>query len=171
MYKIFKEVYPKFNEVLEQCKSIAEEHGNWEYNWDSQIAIQTNDDSKEDWLAGTGAATSKTPEWERSFNKLQPSLIGTPISEYLQWLDVPVYRARIMMAREKGCYSVHRDYSPRLHLPLVTNKQCNFLFTDPLQMFHMPADGRTTWVDTTKHHTFMNGSVEKRLHLVMIVEE
>ena len=171
MYKQFKSVYPNFSEVVEQCKSLAEQHGNWEFNWDSQIAIQTDDDSTENWLAGTGKIVAKTSEWEHSFCKLQPSLKGTPVDKYLQWLDVPVYRTRIMMAKEKGCYSVHRDYSPRLHLPLVTNIQCNFLLTDPLQMFHLPADGTTTWVDTRRLHTFMNGSTEKRLHLVMIVKE
>jgi len=171
MYKEFKPVYPNFDLVVEQCKKLAEQYGNWEINADCQIAIQTDDDSKEDWLAGTGRSAEKTPAWEHSFNKIQPSLKGTPIDDYLNWLGVPVYRTRIMMAREKGCYSIHRDYSPRLHLPLVTNTQCNFLFTDPLQMFHMPADGTTTWVNTKKYHTFMNGSTEKRLHLVMIVEE
>jgi len=171
MYKEFKPAYPNFNLVVEQCKKLAEKYGNWEINADCQIAIQTDDDNREDWLAGTGRSITKTPEWERSFNKIQPSLKGTAVDDYLNWLGVPVYRARIMMAREKGCYSIHRDYSPRLHLPLVTNTQCNFLFTDPLEMFHMPADGITTWIDTRKYHTFMNGSTEKRLHLVMIVEE
>lgn len=171
MYKEFKPAYPHFEDVVNQCKQLADKYGNWEFNWDSQVAIQTDNDTEDNWLAGTGKSISKTLEWEQTFNKLQPSLKGTAIDKYLQWLDVPVYRTRIMLAREKGCYSVHRDYSPRLHLPLVTNKQCNFLFTDPLQMFHMPADGRTTWVETTKPHTFMNGSTEKRLHLVMIVKE
>lgn len=170
MYNQFKSAYPKFDEVVKQCKTLADLHGNWEFNSDSQIAVQTDDDSNDNWLAGTGVGTGKTTTWEQSFNKIQPSLKGTPIDEYLQWLGEPVYRTRIMMAREKGCYSIHRDYTPRLHLPLVTNTQCNFLFTDPLQMFHMPADGTTTWVDTTKPHTFMNGSTEKRLHLVMIVK-
>jgi len=35
----------------------------------------------------------------------------------------------------------------------------------------LSADGTTTWVDTTKQHTFMNGSTERRFHLVMIVKE
>lgn len=171
MYKEFKSVYPEFDAVVKQCKGLADTYGNWEFNYDSQIAIQTDDDSRENWLAGTGKSETKTIAWEHTFNKLQPSLQNTAIDKYLQWLGVPVYRTRIMMAKEKGCYSVHRDYSPRLHLPLITNKQCNFLITEPLQMFHLPADGRTTWVDTRLPHTFMNGSTEKRLHLVMIVKE
>ena len=171
MYRQFKPAYPKFKEVFDQCNRLAALHGNWESNLDSQIAIQTNDDTTENWLAGTGKSVAKTPEWEHLFNKIQPSLRGTPLDQYLQWLDVPVYRTRIMMSKPKGCYSIHRDYSPRLHLPLVTNDQCNFLITEPLTMFHLPADGITTWVDTTKQHTFMNGSTEQRLHLVMIVKE
>jgi hypothetical protein len=169
-YKEFKPVYHDFDKVVDQCKHLAEIYGQWEYRMDGQIAIQTNDPNIDNWLAGTGHSTAKTKDWEHSFRYLQPSLVGTALDDYFKWLNVPIYRARIMLAREKGCYSIHKDYSPRLHLPLVTNTQCNFLITEPLQMFHLPADGTTTWVDTTKSHTFMNGSTEKRLHLVMIVE-
>lgn len=171
LYKQFKPEYPYYNEVVEQCKKLTKLHGNWEYMSDGQISIQTDDPSIDNWLAGTGHSTAKTKDWEHSFCHLQPSLIGTALDDYIKWLAVPVYRARIMLAREKGCYSIHRDFSPRLHLPLITNMQCNFLITEPLTMFHLPADATTTWVDTTKHHTFMNGSTEKRLHLVMIVEK
>jgi len=171
MFKEYKSRYPKFNEVVDQCRQLAEQHGNWEFNYDSQIAIQTDDSSIDNWYAGTGQSQAKTNKWEHSFCHIQPSLRGTVIEAYLKWLDIPVFRTRIMMSRPKGCYSIHKDYSPRLHLPLMTNKQCNFLITDPLTMFHLPADGTTTWVDTTKQHTFMNGSTEQRLHLVMIVEK
>jgi hypothetical protein len=170
LYKEFKPAYPRYNEVVEQCVKLAKLYVDWEYRSDGQVSIQTDDPSVDNWLAGTGHSTAKTKDWEHKFCHLQPSLIGTAIDDYFKWLAVPVYRARIMLAREKGCYSIHKDYSPRLHLPLVTNTQCNFLITDPMVMFHLPADGRTTWVDTTKPHTFMNGSTEKRLHLVMIVE-
>ena len=171
MYKQFKPLYSRFKELQEQCTKLAEIHGNWEYRTDGQVAIQTDNPTIDNWDAGTGQSKEKTPEWEHSFCHLQPSLKGTVIEDYFKWLDVPVYRARIMMAKEKGCYSIHQDYSPRLHLPLITNIQCNFLLTNPLQMFHLPADGTTTWIDTTRPHTFMNGSTEKRLHLVMIVKE
>lgn len=170
MYKTFKESYPYFKEIVELCNNLARNHGDFEYRSDGQVAIQTDESNIDNWFAGTGKSDARTKDWEHSFCHLQPSLRGSVIEDYIKWLEVPVYRARIMLAREKGCYSIHQDFSPRLHLPLVTNKQCNFLLTDPLQMFHLPADGTTTWVDTRRPHTFMNGSTHKRLHLVMIVE-
>lgn len=171
MYKEFKSTYPHFKEVVSLCTQLANQYGDFENRPDAQIAIQTDDPNTDNWYAGTGHSQTKTNQWEHSFCHIQPSLQGSVIEEYLKWLEVPVYRTRIMMSKPKGCYSIHRDYSPRLHLPLVTNKQCNFLITEPLTMFHLPADGTTTWVDTTKQHTFMNGSTEQRLHLVMIVEK
>lgn len=171
MFKEFKATYPRFNKVRGQLLELAEAVGNWETNLDGQIAIQTDDPSKDNWLAGIGSAKGKPKTWEHTFQFLQPSLKGTPVDEYLQWLDVPVYRARVMLSRGKSAYSIHRDFSPRLHLPLKTNTQCNFLITDPLTFFHLPAEGTTTWVDTRNSHTFINGSDEYRFHLVMIVKE
>jgi hypothetical protein len=170
LIKIFKEPYPYFNEVVEQVKELVMETGNWNANDDGQIAIQTKDPELKNWFDGCGASPKKTPEWEREFNLLQYAIRGTAIADYIDWLETPVYRTRIMLAREKSSYSIHRDYSPRLHLPLITNTQCNFLFTEPPELIHMPADGTTYWVDTRKHHTFLNGSGDRRLHLVMIVE-
>lgn len=171
IYKQFKSIFPQFKKVVELCTQLADQYGDFENRPDGQIAIQTNDPATDNWYAGTGQSQAKTNEWEHNFCHLQPSLRGTIIEDYFKWLEVPVYRTRIMLARPKGCYSIHKDYSPRLHLPLITNKQCNFLITEPMTMFHLPADGTTTWVDTTKQHTFMNGSTEQRLHLVMIVEK
>ena len=173
MFKQFKDIYPRFNEVVELVQQLARDQSLVEDIFkhpDGQLAIQTDDPTHDNWQAGIGKSVAKTPEWEHQFCHIQPALKGTVIEDYLAWLEVPVYRTRIMASRPKSCYSIHRDYSPRLHLPLITNKQCNFVFTNPAQLIHMPADGRTYWVDTKKEHTFMNGSLESRLHLVMIVE-
>ena len=174
MFNIYKPSYPRYNELVQQLKSIADSMAIYQdlVNYpDGQIAIQTNEAGVTDWQAGVGKSTAKTPDWEHSFRHLQPELAGTVVADYLEWLAVPVYRTRIMLSRPKSCYSTHRDYSPRLHLPLVTNEQCNFLFTKPARLIHMPADGNTYWVDTRNEHTFLNGSVYDRLHLVMIVEK
>jgi hypothetical protein len=173
MFNIFKENYPRFTELVQQLKSIADDmeiYYDIENYPDGQIAIQTYNAEVTNWQAGVGKSVRKTPEWEHSFKHLQPDLKGTIVQDYLEWLAVPVYRTRIMLSRPKSCYSIHRDYSPRLHLPLITNEQCNFLFAKPERLIHMPASGDTYWVDTRADHTFLNGSLLNRLHLVMIVE-
>lgn len=174
MFKQYKGIYPRFNEVVELVQQIVREQNLVDDVFgypDGQLAVQTNDPTETNYTAGIGKSTAKTPEWEHQFCHLQPILKGTVIEDYLTWLDVPVYRTRIMASRAKSCYSIHRDYSPRLHLPLITNKQCNFVFANPARLIHMPADGSTYWVDTRLEHTFMNGSLDSRLHLVMIVKE
>jgi hypothetical protein len=174
MFKQFKGYYPKYSQLVQWASALVAEKNmaadliNYP---DGQLAIQTDDDTVTDWHRGIGKSTAKTPEWEHQFSKLQPILKDSVVAEYLDWLAVPVYRTRIMVSRPKSCYSIHRDYSPRLHLPLITNKQCYFVFKDPPEFIHMPADGQTYWVDTRADHTFMNGSVENRLHLVMIVKD
>ena len=74
-----------------------------------------------------------------------------------------------MLSKQKSCYSIHRDFTPRLHLPIVTNQDCYFLSESPLKMFHLPADGTTTFIDTRSNHTFLNTSEHSRLHIVMNV--
>ena len=174
MYSEFKEPYPKFDKVIEQAVSLVKEL-NLTHDVvnqpDGQIAIQHYELNVNDHRAGIGKSSAKTHEWEQAFCNLQPAYKDSAIAEYLDWLEVPVYRTRIMLSRPKSCYSIHRDYSPRLHLPMVTNNQCYFLFTNPEKMIHMPADGRTYWVDTRNNHTFLNGSLMDRLHLVMIIKE
>jgi hypothetical protein len=173
MIKQFRGIYPKFEQVRVQLVTLARllEINNIHVNSAGQIAIQTNDVNQEGWHAGVGKSVDRSHTWELQFKDIQRELKDTPVDEYLKWLGVPVYRTRIMLAREKSSYSIHRDYSPRLHLPLVTNPQALFLFTEPASLHHMPADGTTYWVDTRRQHTFINGSTEDRLHLVMIVEE
>ena len=45
--------------------------------------------------------------------------------------------------------------------------ELRFIFTDPPVLKHLPADGSVWWVDTTKEHSAMNGSLIDRIHLVM----
>lgn len=169
-FKIFKPRYPEFISVLKQCLGLIKDHdiGNHQFNPDGQLAIQTT--GSNDWHDGIGAGRS-TAFNEEKFQHLQSSLVGTPVDNYLKWLGVDVYRTRLMLAKPKSCYSIHKDFTPRLHLPLITNDQCHFLFTDPERLIHMPADGKTYWIDTRVSHTFLNGSIFDRYHLVMIVKE
>ena len=174
MFREFRGVYPKFIEVVYQAVKLVEDLGMSKdlFNFpEGQIAVQDRTESADNNRAGVGMSAMQTPEWEQGFRHIQPQFKDTAIEEYMVWLGVPVYRTRIMLSRPKTTYSIHRDYSPRLHLPLITNNQCLFLFTRPAQLIHMPSNGRTFWVDTRHSHTFLNSSVFDRLHLVMIVDE
>lgn len=169
---VYRDIYPYFNEIISQCDELKNTTNITDHIAcpDSQIALQTNDIESDDWSAGIGKAKGDHI-WEQSFNKIHPKIKGTAIDDYIQWLGVPVYRARLMLTKPKFVYSIHKDYSPRLHLPIVTNPQCFFVFKDPAEFIHMPADGRTYFTNTKKQHTFMNGSTHDRLHIVMVIKE
>jgi len=50
-------------------------------------------------------------------------------------------------------------------LPIITDEKCKFVVED--NVFHLPANGNSFIIDTTKYHTVFNGSSElERVHLV-----
>ena len=75
-------------------------------------------------------------------------------------------RTRIMIMPSKTCYSYHWDLSSRIHLPLISNEDCFFVIDD--NVYRTPANGNIYRVDTTKKHTFVNASFEKRIHIMGI---
>tara|TARA_B110000259_G_scaffold184377_1_gene231310 strand:- start:759 stop:1151 length:393 start_codon:yes stop_codon:yes gene_type:complete len=81
-----------------------------------------------------------------------------------------MYNSRIMALRCKECYSWHRDTTPRVHFPLITNNNC--LFISEETAFSMPV-GSAYWVDTRKHHTALNGNRGDyiRYHIVGMTNE
>lgn len=180
MIREFKPEYPRFAELQKQLIDIAIEQDleNIFSHPDGQLAVQT--DGSNDLHSGVGSSIGKDNNWETTFNQIHPMFKETLVEDYFNWLGVPVYRTRLMCAREKSSYSMHKDSSPRLHLPIKTNKQCFFMLAQPknnsfeqldASLYHLPADGKTTWIDTRNIHNFINGSTERRLHLVMVVKE
>jgi len=75
-------------------------------------------------------------------------------------------RTRLIWVKPFSCYSFHMDSEPRLHIPLITNTQCFFVFRE-IPIYHMQA-GKLYWANTTKAHTFINCSKEPRLHLISL---
>lgn len=75
-----------------------------------------------------------------------------------------MFRTRIMRLRPYQCYSYHIDPTQRMHIPLITNPHCFMIIDDVL--YRYPADGNHYLVDTTKIHTFINASLEDRIHIV-----
>jgi hypothetical protein len=130
-----------------------------------QLSLQT--DGTANWAAGTG---SKEGVEESIWDKLHPDLVGTWWEEFFAVLPVKVYRARLLTIQPRTCYSIHVDRTPRIHIAIDTHPQARFIFTTPPQLRYIPADGGVWWVDTTKEHSAMNGSLKPRIHLVACLD-
>jgi hypothetical protein len=129
----------------------------------TQVAIQNG--GVDDWAEGTGSRPNTS---ETQWDKLHPSLAGTWWeTDFFPSLPWKVYRTRIMTMEGRRCYSIHKDDNPRLHIALKTSGQARFIFTNPPEIIHIPADGHVWWVDTRNEHTAINGSIEPRVHLLM----
>lgn len=76
---------------------------------------------------------------------------------------------RIMTLRGKECYTWHRDKTPRIHIPIITNENCLFVLED--RSFTLP-QGSAYLIDTTKMHTALNGNKTfLRRHIVGMTNE
>lgn len=126
--------------------------------YDTQISLQTVANCT-DHMYGTGRLDG-LEHAEKDF--IHP-LWNMPYTNRIL-KELGMYRTRVMDMRPKTCYTYHRDPSPRLHIPLVTNDSCFFVVDD--EVMYLPADGNTYVIDTTKKHTFVNASRERRIHIV-----
>lgn len=89
-------------------------------------------------------------------------------SLYEMYKNVPnIGRFRIMTMNGPSCYTIHTDLTKRYHYVIETNPRCIFLFPGIKQQIHLPCDHHLYLVDTRFEHTFVNGSSDKRIHLVM----
>lgn len=80
-----------------------------------------------------------------------------------------MYRSRLMILNKPMVYSWHYDPSPRIHIPLISNHETNFMVVEDT-VIRMPVDDRAIWVDTTRLHTYVNTSGEVRVHIVGCVD-
>lgn len=83
--------------------------------------------------------------------------------------ELGMFRTRVLRMRPKTCYTYHRDYTPRIHIPVITNPKCFMVLETHIEWY--PADGNYYKIDTTKYHTFVNASLEDRIHIVGCVHE
>ena len=117
-------------------------------------------------------AVGKSNGDELLHNILNPlykdSIFETLINKY------NLYRTRFLWVNPMSCYSLHKDTTPRIHIPLITNPSCYFVFKEDISsqgiIKHLPI-GSVYWTDTTTLHTFINCSEKPRLHIVGVVKE
>jgi len=113
------------------------------------------------------SAVGRSKGNELSYDQLNPFYKGTIIETLINQFNLK--RTRLMWVNPYACYSMHKDTTPRIHIPIITNPECYFVFkTGCVQ--HMPA-GAVYWTDTTALHTFMNCSDISRLHLVGAIDK
>jgi hypothetical protein len=136
---------------------------NWtESNHGKQAGLQYRDD-EDPWTSAVG----KSHGGELQYTTLNPFFKDTIFETLIEKYNLK--RTRLMWVNPKSCYSLHTDETPRVHIPLVTNPECYFLF-NPGILTHLSV-GAVWWVDTRLRHTFLNCSNQSRLHLVGVVEK
>jgi hypothetical protein len=143
-----------------------------------QIIVQQRIQSYQvpNWVEGCGRSMDdgKPLFDEHEFNTVPKVIEGGAIDQWLKSLGFATYRTRIMIVQPRSCYSIHKDLSPRIHLPITTTRNALMCFPYHQRMFHIPKQW-TYWVDTRKHHTFINTDTVSRIHIVActdhIIEE
>lgn len=127
-----------------------------------QVGLQYKD-NQDPWTSAVGKSQGE----ELTYINLNTFFKDTIFENIIEKYNLT--RTRLMWVGPYACYSMHRDTTPRIHIPMLTNPECYFVFKEGL-IKHLPA-GSVYWTDTTRVHTFMNCSEQSRLHLVGIVKE
>ena len=146
-----------FEKIKTEVYSLLEQHKN-----PYQLCLQGRTENFLDWGDGTGSIK----EDESIFCNLHPSLQGSEIEKVIKRHSG--LRTRIMRMNQKYCYSVHKDKSKRIHIPITTNEHAWMVW--PYDQFCARLEeGKMYLTDTTRLHSFFNGATVDRIHLVMCV--
>lgn len=161
---IFRSLEPIF-EFEKLRKEIFEIVDRVEFK-DNQIILQSLNDNEE-WHLGVGAIEELEEKDERKYSVINRSIEHTEISQIIK--KYQGFRARIMRMYPRNCYSVHKDPTPRIHIPIETNDQCWMVWPYNNVCANMPA-GNVYFTDTTKMHSFFNAGLEERIHVIFNVD-
>lgn len=153
-----------FYESLKQELLNLAESLNWN-NGVNQVMLHTQDATIVDYINGSTPAMYNKENPETTYKYLQASLKNTIIEEFFNMFP-GAYRARIINVPGKWCYGMHKDYVSRAHLALKTNPNALFIFPELSKFEHIPEDRSVYLVDTTKLHSFVNCSLQNRIHLM-----
>ena len=110
--------------------------------------------------------TGRVAEFEHEEKDFTCFLHDTP---YLNSLvkKYGMYRTRIM-TMGKMCYSWHCDETARIHIPVYSLHEYNFMVIEN-DVIRMPV-GDAYWTDTTMMHTYVNTIDTVRTHIVGCVK-
>ena len=133
----------------------------------NQISLQTLTDD-EDWYSGIGSLLKLKNTSEHAYRFIQPGLKGSVIESIIK--QYGGFRTRIMNMKPRSCYSVHSDFSYRIHIPIITNEQCWMVWPYGNNCFNLK-EGNVYRTNTKASHSAFNGSIADRIHLVMCVSK
>jgi hypothetical protein len=160
--------------LITESQALAWDHQCQDFRHQTSIHNSKGDSNP---LDSTGFRTGgpfdsvRNTDIDNIWSFLRSDLRNTWWETFFQSLPWRVVRARIMIMKPRSCYTIHRDTSPRLHVAMKTNKDARFIFTDPADIIHLPADGHVWWIDTRHEHTAINAGWEPRWHLIMSLTE
>lgn len=118
--------------------------------------------NEDEWASAVGRSSGN----EFASSILNPFFKDTLFEELI--VKYKLFKTRLMWLNPYACYSMHQDESPRIHIPLVTNSQCYFIFREMSPVYLKI--NNVYWTDTRQLHSFMNCSDVPRLHLVGAVQ-
>ena len=122
-----------------------------------QTGLQYLED-EDPWTSAVGKGYGDTSQYKN----LNPFFLGTVFEDLIH--EFKMFRSRLMWVGPYSCYSMHKDLTPRIHIPIITNPECYFVFKQGL-VSHLELGG-VYETNTLEAHTFINCSDRHRLHLV-----
>jgi len=160
MIKILKKINKQ--EILDSYR-LLEPNIQWtDYSHKGKQAGLQYKVDEDPWTSAVGRIEGNELGYTNINSFFKGTIFETLINQY------NLKRTRLMWVGPYACYSMHKDETPRIHIPLITNPECYFVFRSGL-IEHL-SDDSIYWIDTTQTHTFMNCSDQPRLHLVGVVE-
>ena len=82
--------------------------------------------------------------------------------------DCDIGRIRIMRLGPRTCFSLHKDLTPRVHVPIVTTPASLMIIENESRYLER---GKIWWTNTTKLHTSVNTGESDRYHLLVEVSK
>lgn len=152
-----------FQLLLQEVETVIQKVG-FEKN---QIICQSLETNPDCWHVGIGSIEELEEKEERKYNKIHSELKGTYLEKIIKQHNG--YRTRIMLMPPRQCYSIHADPSKRIHIPIITNDQCWMVWPKNSSCYQLMVE-RAYITNTTQPHTFINGGLENRIHVIICVD-
>lgn len=163
--------YPRFKELKEFVEQFSVEY---DLHNSGQYALQgSNENDGQFCCVRKKFGGTFTGNDDRTHSTMLNIFKDTEIEKLFIFLsDYVICRSRIFVLGQgsKAEYSIHRDPTKRLHVPILTNNTCKFNFyNDDHNLIHedlLNADGSIYIVDTTVLHKTQNTDTRDRIHIV-----